>query len=93
MLNIMELMEAKAWLPPVLNRQASGERVQVIIGGESKEDSLRDLSLVFSRYGVPQKTGGTIGVIGPTRMNYPRAISTVDYVADILSSLLADIYR
>jgi heat-inducible transcriptional repressor len=93
MLGIMALMEEKAWLPSVLSKQASGERVQVIIGGESKEDSLRDLSLVFSRYGVPQKTGGTIGVIGPTRMNYPRAISTVNYVADVLSNLLADIYR
>jgi heat-inducible transcriptional repressor len=93
MLGIMALMEEKAWLPSVLSKQASGERVQVIIGGESKEDSLRDLSLVFSRYGVPQKTGGTIGVIGPTRMNYPRTISTVNYVADVLSNLLADIYR
>jgi heat-inducible transcriptional repressor len=93
MLNIMELMEAKAWLRPVLNRRASHERVHVIIGEESNEESLRDLSLVFSRYGVPQKTGGTIGVIGPTRMNYPRTISTVDYVADVLSNLLADVYR
>jgi heat-inducible transcriptional repressor len=93
MLNIMELMEAKAWLRPVLSRQTSRERVQVIIGEESNEDALRDLSLVFSRYGVPQKTGGTVGVIGPTRMNYPRAISTVDYMADVLSDLLADVYR
>lgn len=91
MLRVMELMEARDWLKSVLHNQLENERVQVVIGEENRDESLKDLSLVLGRYGIPQKVKGAIGVIGPTRMDYRRAISTVGYMSDLLSYLLAGV--
>ncbi len=91
MLDILELMEARNWLDTLLRRQIGPERVQVVIGEENRDKTLKDLSLVLGRYGVPKKIGGTIGVIGPTRMDYRKAISTVNYMSGILSYLVAGV--
>ena len=93
MLSIMELMETKDWLSSAFGRRSNDFGVQVVIGEENRNETLHDLSLVFSRYGIPDQIGGTIGIIGPTRMNYRRAISTVDYISRILSDLVAGVSR
>jgi heat-inducible transcriptional repressor len=66
--------------------------VQVVIGGEGRWQELRDYSLVLARYGVPDQATGALGVLGPTRMPYGRAISAVRYVADLMSDLISDLY-
>jgi heat-inducible transcriptional repressor len=91
MLSIMELMETKEWLSSALAQRSSEVGVQVVIGEENRDEILHDLSLVFSNYGIPGQIGGTIGVIGPTRMDYRRAISTVDYMSEVLSGLVAGV--
>ncbi len=93
MLSLMELMEAKGWLGSLLSQQADEEGVQVLIGEENQDKALRDLSLVFSRYGVPGSVSGAVLVVGPTRMDYRRAISSVGYVSDVLSDLMSGVYR
>jgi len=93
MLSIMELMETKNWLSSAFGPRSDDFGVQVVIGEENRNETLRDLSLVFSRYGIPDQIGGTIGIIGPTRMNYRRAISTVNYISRILSDLVAGVSR
>ena len=91
MLSIMELLEVRDWLSPLLSQRSGEEDIQVVIGEESRDESFKDLSLVFSHYGVPRRVGGTIGVIGPTRMDYRRVISTVGYVSEVLSDLVATV--
>jgi heat-inducible transcriptional repressor len=91
MLGILELMEARDWLDTLLRRQIEPERVQIVIGEENRDETFKDLSLVLGRYGVPKKMGGTIGVIGPTRMDYRKAISTVNYMSGMLSYLVAGV--
>ena len=93
MLSIMELMETKEWLNSAFSLRSNDVGVQVVIGEENRDEALRDLSLVFSGYGIPGRVGGTIGVIGPTRMDYRRAISAVDYMSGILSELVAGVRR
>jgi len=93
MLSIMELMETKEWLNSAFSLRSSDVGVQVVIGEENRDEALRDLSLVFSGYGIHGRVGGTIGVIGPTRMDYRRAISAVDYMSGILSELVAGVRR
>jgi heat-inducible transcriptional repressor len=66
--------------------------VQVIIGEENKEESLRGLSLIITHYGVPGVAGGIIGVIGPTRMHYGRNISQVRYLSSVMSQLLSQFH-
>jgi heat-inducible transcriptional repressor len=93
MLSIMALMETKEWLNSAFSLRSSDVGVQVVIGEENRDEALRDLSLVFSGYGIHGRVGGTIGVIGPTRMDYRRAISAVDYMSGILSELVAGVRR
>lgn len=71
-----------------LSNNATG--VHVLIGGEGTWDILRDCSIVLARYGTPGITTGTLGVLGPMRMPYGHTISTVRFVADLLSGLVSD---
>ena len=66
--------------------------VQVIIGGEGPWKELSDCSLVLSRYGVISGATGDLGVLGPRRMSYGRAISAVRYVANLMSELIHELY-
>ena len=89
---IIEIIERGAGLTAVIPQILSGEgtAVQVIIGGENRYNELRLLSLVLARYGVEGESSGVVGVVGPTRMEYGRSISTVQYVARVLSQLMND---
>ncbi len=65
--------------------------VQVLIGGEGTSLSeLRPFSLVLARYGTPGIITGALGVVGPMRMPYARTISTVRFLAGLLSDLVTD---
>ncbi|MFN4294035.1 MAG: heat-inducible transcriptional repressor HrcA [Thermoflexales bacterium] len=66
--------------------------VQVVIGGEGRWRELSACSMVIARYGVEGFATGALGVLGPTRMPYGRAIGTVRYVADLMSDLVSDLY-
>ena len=87
---ILELLEKENWLANVLGQQASAGKVEVIIGGENAEEALRDFGLVVGHYGVSTKAGGIVGVIGPKRMDYSRAISSVNSVSTLLSKSVAE---
>lgn len=63
--------------------------VQVLIGGEGTWDELRQCSVVLARYGIPGVTG-ILGVLGPMRMPYGRTISTVRFVASLLSDMVSE---
>lgn len=67
--------------------------VQVLIGGEGTWEELRQCSMVLSRYGVPEMATGTLGVLGPIRMAYGRTISTVRFVAGLLSDLVVQMHE
>jgi heat-inducible transcriptional repressor len=77
-------------LADVLAPAAGG--VQVIIGGEGPWEELSDCSLVLSRYGVVSRATGDLGVLGPRRMPYGRAISAVRYVSNLMSELIHELY-
>ena len=63
-------------------------QVGVVIGNENRQEDLRRYSVVVGRYGVPGYVTGTIAAMGPTRMDYARAISSVRYLTSFLSGLL-----
>ena len=55
----------------------------------STEELLRPYSVILARYGLRGEATGVIGTIGPTRMDYTRAIASVRYLAEFLSELLS----
>lgn len=76
-------------LVPVLTRHGG---VHVIIGHENTNDAMHEVSLVFAPYGAPDRALGLLGVLGPTRMRYPRAIPTVRYLAALMNELIHSEY-
>ena len=63
-------------------------QVQVVIGGDAAAEGLRDYSFVMGRYGDEADGSGFLGVIGPTRMEYPRAIALVRYMSELMTDLM-----
>ena len=67
--------------------------VQVKIGTENEEDAINNCSIISATYHVDGNPLGTIGIIGPTRMEYGKVISIVDYISKDLTRLLGKIYK
>jgi heat-inducible transcriptional repressor len=90
--NVVHLFEDRTLLEGLLTEMLEVGGVQVIIGGEGRWTELQECSLVVSPYGVSGEAMGALGVMGPMRMPYSRAVSTVRYVAGLLSDLFRDLY-
>ncbi|MGQ0603621.1 MAG: heat-inducible transcriptional repressor HrcA [Anaerolineales bacterium] len=90
----LKVLEERTYLEDFLGKALSPQigGVQVVIGGEDNWEELKEFSMVLTRYGVPGYATGALGVLGPKRMAYGRAISTVRYVAGLMSSLIYEIY-
>jgi heat-inducible transcriptional repressor len=85
---ILELLEERTTLARILS-DTVGDEPLVRIGGENTVEDLRATSLVAQRYRVV--TAGSLGVLGPTRMDYASVLSTVRAVADELQRSLSDL--
>jgi len=89
---LVEMLEHRVNLLSVLRRYLGSREVLVRIGTENDQPALRSLALVASGYGLPQRNLGAVSVIGPLRMDYPRAISAVREAAAQLSTFVAEVY-
>jgi heat-inducible transcriptional repressor len=89
---LLDVLERRVSLLGVLSRALDERGIYVRIGGENEMPALRSLSMVAANYGLPQRNLGTVSVIGPTRMDYARAIMTVRDAALQLSRFVEDIY-
>lgn len=83
---IFAALERETEILELLRTAAQGAPVRVTIGRENAVTGMWEASMVAARYGVGQQAFGTIGIVGPTRMDYAAAISAVRAVADRLSA-------
>lgn len=86
---LLEMIEEKQRLVRILNEYIDGAGMTVVIGAEHLDPSLKPFSLIAATYDDGAGTG-TIGVIGPTRMRYSRAITVVEGAARAISRVLRD---
>jgi len=86
---LLQMIEEKQQLVRLLNEYMDGPGLTVVIGAEHLDPSLRPFSLIASPYEDATGTG-TVGVIGPTRMRYSRAIAAVDGAAQAIARVLRD---
>lgn len=92
MLRVVDLLESRDVVRMLIPTVLVEDGVNVVIGGENPEDAMRGCSMVMTRYGVPGEINGALGVIGPTRMHYDRAISAVRYMGSLMSDLVSELY-
>jgi heat-inducible transcriptional repressor len=92
--NALQLLEKRTFLEDFLASALSPHigGVQVVIAGEGDWSELRECSMVLARYGTPEVATGAVGVLGPTRMAYDRAIGAVRHVANLMTSLVHESY-
>ncbi len=80
------ILEEKEMLFNLLNEAEND--VSVAIGSENKYEQLNDCSVITATYKINGKTIGSIGVVGPTRMDYTKVISIVDCVKGNMTEIL-----
>lgn len=85
---VLTALEHRSSLFKLFSSVYLGPGVTVIIGRENPLDALHDLSFVGAKYYIGGRVAGTIGVVGPTRMDYGRAVAAVRFMAANLSDLL-----
>ena len=90
---LLDMLERRVSLLGVLSAALGQRDLYVRIGRENEAPALRGLSLVAANYGLPQRNLGTVSVIGPTRMDYRLAITTVREAAHQLSRFIEDVYE
>ena len=58
-----------------------------------KIEEIQECSLITATYKLGKKTIGSIGVLGPTRMDYSKVITIVEHITQELNCILNDVYR
>ena len=84
---LLQMIEEKARLVRLLDDYIGGDGLTVVIGSEHPSSELQRFSLVFATYSDGRGTGA-VGVIGPTRMHYSRAINAVDSLSRVISRVV-----
>lgn len=89
---VIELMEDKEVIVHIMDdkKKIDSNKVSIIIGSETENDKLNDYSIITREYKVGRVTG-KLGIVGPKRMEYSKAVAAVVYVAETLSKVLKKI--
>jgi heat-inducible transcriptional repressor len=86
---IVTAIRNKNWIIKLLEKISEEEGVRVLIGSENPDKNMRNLSIVTARYMQEGKPLGSVGMIGPTHMDYSRAIPMVDLMARFISATIS----
>jgi len=88
MRRIIQTLESKKKLIELLDRSQAASGIQIFIGSESQHHEIEGCSLITSNFSNRKGAIGTLGVIGPMRMDYSQVIPIVDFTAQFVSRIL-----
>jgi heat-inducible transcriptional repressor len=86
---ILEALEEKSKIVRILTKFIEGEGIHILIGSENGDPELKGLSLISSPYRYQNEAVGTLGILGPTRMEYGRVVPLVEHIAKVVSNILS----
>lgn len=86
--SLLSLMEEQTILRQLLKETSSESGLTISIGGENKYRGIHNCSIITATYKMGGKVIGTVGILGPTRMVYPKAATTLEFVSKCLSDIL-----
>jgi heat-inducible transcriptional repressor len=89
---LLEALEKRAALLEIVDEALDPKRLFVRVGGELENPALQDVALVAACYGLSNRALGTVGLLGPVRMDYDKAIRSVRAAAHELSRFVEDVY-
>lgn len=82
--SFLEFFENKKNISKLAGHMSECGSTKVIIGSENDAEQMKDCSVVLSKYRESKNLSGVIGVVGPTRMDYSRAISMLQFFINLL---------
>lgn len=86
--SVIELIEDKNIIIHIMEKQEKGgDDIFISIGKENKDQKLDEYSFITKEYHYGE-TSGTLGIIGPKRMEYSKVVAIVDYIAKMISEFL-----
>ena len=88
--SLIDAFDQKSEIMKVLDDSMQQNGVHIFIGNENDFKQLKGCSLITSSYRNKQNVLGSIGVVGPTSMDYKKIISMVDYTAKILTKTISE---
>ena len=89
---LLEALEKRAALLALVDEALDAKRPFVRVGGELEHPKLQDVALVAACYGLSNRALGTVGSLGPVRMDYDKAIRSVRSAAHELSRFVEAVY-
>lgn len=92
-MDLMEVLQRGGPLAPLLAEVLESGGMRVVIGRENVAEQMRGCSVILGRYGRSGEAVGVVGVVGPTRMRYWRAVSLVRFMAGLLDRLVEQSLR
>lgn len=86
---MLELLEQKPYLMKILDTKPSS-RINISIGEENTLEPMKHCSIVTANYTIGDYSLGTIGIIGPTRMNYAQVVSILEHISHQITNMLTE---
>ncbi len=84
--DLLKALEEKEQLLQIINQELA-EKIRIYIGHEIAWTAIGDCSLAISSYHIGNKTSGRIAILGPTHMDYPRVVSTLEYFRGLMKEI------
>jgi len=87
---LFDFIEEEENLVKIIKRSILKKQIDIIIGSELGQEIMQNCSVITRQYLIKGKPRGAIGVLGPTRMDYSKSISVLEFIANRLSEILPE---
>ena len=81
----LEILEEKKSIGNLISELAKDERIKMLIGNENPIDVIKECSIIGATYSAGSTVFGTIGIIGPKRMEYSKVVSIIEYINGMIT--------
>src|SRR5438067_3988940 len=88
---VLEVLEETRYLAALLRELIGESDLQIVIGSENATAQLQGCAVLLTTYGPTSRLKGVLGVVGPTRMQYPQVVSRMQAIARAAGARLAEI--
>jgi heat-inducible transcriptional repressor len=89
--SLLNMIEREEWVSELIRKKSAG--INVKIGSENNNLAMENCSLITATYSIGREKLGTIAILGPTRMEYSRVISLLQFLSNDLTSVLTKLYQ
>ena len=91
--SLFQALEEKDVLITLLQGSTDTNDMQILIGSENSVQCMKDCSIITATYKMSDETRGTIGIVGPTRMDYSQVVSVLNGMVTNMEKVLKNLSK